>query len=428
MTTAPQPPPAAALDVDPFTSLAVHFGMLLGVSDFQVLAGNPRGKAALHQAWQHGRGVIWGFPVSVAEDTPELMVGSGLATDGLGREVATAAPMCLDVRAWLDEQGITTKTFDARLVVRHEACLSRPVPSIQQGHAGPDRSPAYSRILEMARLELKPYTTRPPDDRGQAFAALRAYVRDGLLPGGVDHRDTRLDEFRALLAVVVAGLHPPGHAPDAQAGRTMLFPEDEPGEVLLADLPGMSVVETADHKWRLRAPVIDLSVRRTHVPVWMLAELIAELLDRGPGGGSGAQDCASDAGGPRVERIRVTGTRVSVEFRGRIAGSTVPGAVRVHRFDEAAGWGDPVALTGRTVTDGGTGSVLTFELPDPPGPVTYRLLVSGTGPTPLAGLVDGRPVPLAGFVGDPPASRAQGRDVVRRLPGRSAPSEPGGPS
>ena len=33
-------PLAAALEVDPFTALAVHFGMLLGVSDFQLLAAN----------------------------------------------------------------------------------------------------------------------------------------------------------------------------------------------------------------------------------------------------------------------------------------------------------------------------------------------------------------------------------------------------
>ncbi|TYB64806.1 hypothetical protein FXF51_20350 [Nonomuraea sp. PA05] len=432
MTTAQPAPPAAALDVDPFTALAVHFGMLLGVSDFQVLAANPRGKAALHQAWLHGRGVVWGFPVSVAEEVPELVVGAGLAVDGLGREVATGSPMCLDVHAWLGAPDETSAPFDARLVVRHEACLSRPVPSIQQGYAGSDRSPAYSRILEMARLELKPYTSRPPDDRAEAFPALRRYVRDGLLPEGADHRDTRLAEFREVLARHVATLRPPGHAPDAQAESTKLFPEDEPGEVLLADLPGMRVVKVADRKWRLEAPVVDLSVRRTHMPTWMLSELLAELLDRGS---TGSGRCASDAGGPRVRRIRVAGTRVTVEFRGRVVEATVWDSLGLYPFDQDGGWGEHVPPAGTRFDDDGTDSTIAFDLPEPAAPVTYRLVLSGTGAKPLAGLVNGQPVPLAGLVGDPPASRAQGRDVARRLVIRPAeplapeqPTESGGPS
>ncbi len=40
---------ATALTVDPFNSLAAHYGMLLGVSDFQVIGANPRGKMRLHQ-------------------------------------------------------------------------------------------------------------------------------------------------------------------------------------------------------------------------------------------------------------------------------------------------------------------------------------------------------------------------------------------
>jgi hypothetical protein len=420
-------PLAAALEVDPFTALAVHFGMLLGVSDFQVLAANPRGKAALHQSWQHGKGVVWGYPVRVADRGADLVVGPGLCIDGLGREVTSGVDLCLDVRAWLDEQTAAgtvvprengpRRSFDAQLWVRHEACLSRPVPSVQPGYAGADQSPAYSRVLELAHLELRPYKSRPGDDRDRVFAALRAFVRDGLLPDGVAHRQSRLDEFRAVVADLVAALGPPGLVPQPQSERTRLFVEDEPGEVLLADLPGLTVVRLADGGWRLDAPTIDLSVRRTHVPTWVLSELLGELLD---GGSCGSGGCASDARGPRVERIRLSGATVTVKFRGRVVAATVPGAVQVRAFEEATGWGDPVPLN-PSVADEPAGSVLTFDLPVPPSDtVTYRLVLAGTGPTPLVGLVDGRPVPLAGLVGDPPGSRAQGRDVVRRLPGRGA--------
>src|SRR5260370_16119105 len=78
--------------------------MLVGVPDFQVLAGNPRGKLQLHQAWQHGKGVVWGYGVVVDSDSGQLKVGPGLAVDGLGREVASSADMCLDVHEWLVDQ------------------------------------------------------------------------------------------------------------------------------------------------------------------------------------------------------------------------------------------------------------------------------------------------------------------------------------
>lgn len=421
--TTPRPAPlAASLEVDPFTSLAVHFGMLLGVSDFQVLAASPRGKLALHQAWQHGKGVVWGFPVRVEPDSVELTVGPGLATDGLGREVASAVDLCLDVRAWLDEQvqaGTVTpvqdgprRRFSAQLVLRHEACLSRPVPTVGSTCGQGGESIGYSRVLELAHLDLRPYrpAAPPPDDRDAVFAALRALVRDGTLPPDLTRSTGPLADFRTVVAHVVAGLGPPGLVPVA-ADRTRLFPEDEPGAIVLADLRDLAVVGSATGGWQLDAPVIDLSVRRAHVPTWVLSELIAELLE-----GTFGAACPADAGGPRVERIRRAGPKVTVEFRGEVVGSTVGPALEVRAFDAATGWGDPIPLT-PAITPGS----VTFELPaTPTDEVSYRLVLRGTGPTPLVGLVAGRPVPLAGRVGGPPGSVAEGHDVVRRFPERGA--------
>ncbi|SFO74860.1 hypothetical protein SAMN05660464_0937 [Geodermatophilus dictyosporus] len=419
--TAPRSAPlAASLEVDPFTSLAVHFGMLLGVSDLQVLSAGPRGKLALHQAWQHGKGVVWGFPVTVGEDSAELTVGPGLCTDGLGREVSSGVDLCLDVRAWLEDQrqaGTVTTTedgrFDARLVVRHEACLSRPVPTVASSCGQGGESVGYSRVLEFAHLDLRPYARRPADERDAAFRQLRELVRDGTLPPELTTGTGRLADFRAVAAHVVAGLGPPGLLPPRPADRTRLFPEDDPGEVVLADLPGMAVVRHGPGRWRLDAPVVDLSVRRSHVPTWVLSELLAELLD-----GTIDEQCPADAGGPRVERVRVDGATVTIELRGEVVAATVPTALEVRPFRVDTGWGDPVPLTPALTADR-----VTFDLPAAPTEdVTYRMVLRGTGPTPLVGLVDGRPVPLAGFVGDPPGTRGQGRDVVRRIPDRGAPS------
>ena len=56
------------LPVDPFRSLYVHFGMLLGVDDFQTLDAYHRGKMWCHSAWLHGQGVIWGLQVALPEN------------------------------------------------------------------------------------------------------------------------------------------------------------------------------------------------------------------------------------------------------------------------------------------------------------------------------------------------------------------------
>ncbi|WP_214407990.1 hypothetical protein [Pseudonocardia lacus] len=415
MTASGSAPLAAALEVDPFTSLAVHFGMLLGVADFQVLAANPRGKLALHQAWQHGKGVAWGYPVRVDAAAAELVVGPGLATDGLGREVASDVDQCLDVPAWLDQQVAAKavvprgdglrRTVDAQLVLRHEACLTRPVPTVGSTCGQGTENPGFSRVRELARLDLRPYTTRPcpPPD---PFAPLRALVRDGTLPTGVEPSGSRLTDLRAVAARVVAALGPPGVLPPHPAGSTRLFPEDEPGEIVLADLPGLTVVAETG-RWRLEAPTVDLSVRRVHVPPQVIAELLAELA-----GCCGCGDDATDAGGPRVVCIERSGRSVVVELDGPVVPGTVGPALELRSFDASAAepaWSDPAVVT-VTFDDPQT---LRFDLPTPPtADLSHRLVLRGTGPTPLVGLVDGRPVPLAGGLGDPPGSISDGHDVT----------------
>jgi hypothetical protein len=427
-------PPAATLVADPFTALSVHYGMLLGVPDFQVLAANPRGKLRLHQAWQHGPGVVWGYPLDVPADTAELRVGAGLAVDGIGREVALATPHCVDVGAWLDgqiEAGTIepeidgdVSTFNARLVVRFRACLSGPVPAMTSACDGGGGDIAYSRIIETAELELRPYgndddgSPEPPADvRGDAHPALRTLFRDGDA-GAVDPPATGwLHAFRAVAAAEVAAMGPPGvlaAAPD----RTRLFPEDEPGEVVLADLPGLRVVNTPAGR-RLEAPVVDLSVRRTHVSTWMLEELLAELL-----AGRGGPGPSPVVAGPRVTGVELDTANVTVTLSADVVEGTIEAALEVRSFDAAAAspvWSDPVAVT-TTFAAAQPGppevpATITVTLPAPPtDQLTYRLVLRGTGPTPLVGLADGRPVALAGWDGGPAGTAAEGHDVVVLLP------------
>ena len=55
--------PTEVFTLNPFYALRYHFGMLLGVDDFETEQVYHRGKMRLHSAWLHRQGVVWGFNV-----------------------------------------------------------------------------------------------------------------------------------------------------------------------------------------------------------------------------------------------------------------------------------------------------------------------------------------------------------------------------
>src|SRR5688500_2769616 len=135
---------SALLPISPFYAPRYHFGMLLGVDDFESEQAYHRGKVRLHNAWLHRAGVVWGLRV----DAPRMeggdgslkggpRVAPGLALDGVGRELFLSALACVNLPAWYEahredpelqeiveigEDG--TVTFDAHVVARFRACLS----------------------------------------------------------------------------------------------------------------------------------------------------------------------------------------------------------------------------------------------------------------------------------------------------------------
>jgi hypothetical protein len=423
---------ASALTVDPFNSLLAHYGMLLGVSDFQVIGANPRGKLRLHQAWQHGPGVLWGFDADLV-DHKTLRVSPGMGVDAVGREVASGAEMCLDVPAWFQDRqkndpgfkpsgGPSHWKFSARLCVRYAACLTRRVPSVSSSCAQGDDSIQFSRVHEFGRLELEPYTRsedlclpgesgddRAPCSLDDAFAAVRTLVRDGVIPDLPREPTDWVDAFRAISAKAAAEFAPPGYGPGGEG--TMLFPCDGPGCLLLADLPSIVVEQHADQTWTVTAEPIDLSVRRTSIPTMIAQELLFEAL-----AGLAGSRPEPDAGGPRVRRVLTSGGRVHIDLTGNVVEGTIRDALQVRSIDRSAGdpmWTEPVRVRPRYAEATAEADArISFRLPDDDGDVWYRVLLRGTGPTPLLGLCDGDLVPLAGRVGDPSAGAADGRDVV----------------
>jgi hypothetical protein len=162
----------------PFYSLRYHFGMLLGVSDFETDQSYHRGKMWLHNSWLHREGVVWGFDVQLDTDHGEIRVKPGLALDAAGRELHLKQDACLNAAAWFEAhredagfeftEDDTSITFDAHVVIRFKTCLTRQVPALSEPCEGGGTGTAYSRVfrnrgdLSAARKGARAFAAVPP--------------------------------------------------------------------------------------------------------------------------------------------------------------------------------------------------------------------------------------------------------------------------
>jgi hypothetical protein len=432
---------ATALPADPFTDLAVQFGMLLGVADFDVLAANPRGKMRLHNAWLHGQGVIWGYPISVDSTSRELRVGPGLALDAVGHELYLPVMSCLDLGAWYDttsadqSAGLHKTTnkdgsvsFDAYLVARFAACLAQPVPAMASPCDGSASNTAYSRVNETVELLLMPNQAPPrqvtfPELRGllgvPAAGQPDQTVQDALkaiaaLPEG-QRAQGWLDQLRTILAPEIERLAPPGIT-NTQADSSLLFPVDEPADVVLAQLTGITLTPAADGTRTASITTINTSVRWSHVPTATIVELLAALAAADHAGGT-----IIDAGGPRIDPSTAAwaGDSIVVSTSGTFLPGTLPAGTAVESINPADPTGIWNALSKTPSFDPSTNK-LQFTLspsgPGLPAPGQWvRVLIRGTGASPVMGApasAGGPPVAFAGAVGGPPSSADQGADVA----------------
>jgi hypothetical protein len=419
----------ADLPVNPFLALRARFGMLLGEDDFLTLMGNGRGKLMLHSAWLHGSGVVHGYRVSVDADTKArthtLRVSSGLAVDGLGRELYLGGDWCYDLAALVRnlagegtaESCDDERTVEACLIVRLDPCPASPVPALADPCDLSRRHTSDSRVVERVRLTVEPgrCPARPPapyhrvrvllglDDAGAGdvagHEAARAAARIAAL-SDEERVAALLHAVHRLAARDAADLAPF----TADGDDPSLFPQAEPGAVMLAELR-LRVrgygddLQVADYD-------IDLCGRPTLLPTATIADLVCGL---GPAlMGSGA---AVDAGGPRVER-EVEWPLPEV-LRLRLTAPLLPGSLADHPVVVTSlserGWireeivrieHDPDDLT------------LTVTLGEQPG-YLVRVIVRGTGPTPVFGAYPR--VPLAGLVGGPAGGEDDGHDAVLTL-------------
>lgn len=443
------------LPIDPFRSLYVHFGMLLGVEDFRTLDAYHRGKQWLHAAWLHRQGVIWGLGVHLDAERNEVRVAPGLALDALGRELYLQQAACLNLGAWYeqhkddaelaeiiteDDEGAVS--FSAHVILTFKACLSRQVPALTEPCDGSNATTAYSRVVENVELLLVPGPAPAPGPlpyhRVRLLFALEAAHLDE--EGAVTDSDQEVLDARAAVLALPADQQPAGwlqwlrhfscyDAMDLTPAQVeegedfALFPGSDPSPLPLANLS--ITLMPADTGWTLDPETVtpnavDNSIRPVLLPTTTIQELVC-----GPQPGGGASGSVSpppppllpDAGGPRIDpaSVQIDGELIHFTIAGGplMKASVDTRAVSVTAFDNRDGW---VTADIKKVSYDETASRVEVELRDAPGGNLVRLIVKGSGPTPFLGR---NRVPLAGAVGGAAGTQTDGNDFVSMVRIRS---------
>jgi hypothetical protein len=424
------------LPLSPFYALHYHFGMLLGVDDFETEQAYHRAKMRLHSAWLHRAGVVWGFNVllGLKEEKPpakvhqgEVRVLPGLALDAAGHELHLEADACLHVGKWFEthEKEVKTtdipngKQFDAHVVIHFKACLTRQVPALREPCQGANGDTAYSRVFETVEILLRPGKAPVPAVPYHRLRLLFGLDEPVKKNGAVVPDDQQvLDERNNLLALDLSA-QPAGYlkafrrfaaldeidlepARSADNTRTLLFPGGEDTVVVLADLTGLTLIKGGGG-WQLTGGQVDTSVRPSHVATAALQELLCAALFRDGAG-------PADPAGPRVlpQSVQfVNDTTIKFQVDSDLLFSSItPDAFAVSWFDPATGWHrstiDIASLNPPTRT-------VTLTLHQPMAGSVVRLIARGTGEAPLLGA---NLVPLAGATSGPPATRHDGHDFV----------------
>ncbi|HSC79551.1 MAG TPA: hypothetical protein VLC08_04295 [Chitinolyticbacter sp.] len=413
----------ATLPNRPYQAVRYHYGMLLGVDDFETDQSYHRGKMRLHQGWLHGFGTVWGLGVSLALDAGEVRVAPGLALDGFGRELHVDVLQCLNLPAWYAEHQDDAElapqvgedgsiTFTVHVVIRHLACLARPVPALIDTCAGGSSETAYSRVLETVELLLVP---GPAPDWPRANHLWR--LAQGLDAARVDDEGDPLPDDQAVLDALaaLAGL-PPEQAATAREEllrhaairdalavvvgsdeddvEAQLFTDGAPRDIVLAQLNDVVLNAAAD---TVTGGEVDNLVR----PVLVATQSLQ----------SGGTVAASTTSGPQVDTAGVTlaGTTLTLPLTRALLLDTVkPAVLSSTRFVAGSGWEDFAA----TLTAAADGLSLTVEFAADPAGNRVRVLLVGTGGKPILG---DNFLPLYGGTGSTPGNdvdAAAGRDYV----------------
>lgn len=425
------------LPVDPWRSLRVRFGMLLGVDDFETVDAYHRGKGWLHAGWLHRHGTVWGLGVTLDAESGEVRVEPGLAIDALGRELHLEQRACLSVGRWLDEHaadpgleleelGDGRVRFDAHVVAAFRGCLTRQVPALVEPCDGGGQTTSYSRVFETVELRLvaglapdpppRPYhrlrlllgLDQPIEKEGAVVASDQEVLdaRDAVAAlAPADRPSALLDAFRRFAALDAVALAP---AEGEEGGEVPLFPGVDPAPLVLAELRGLTLAAGSGAR-PLEGGEADDTVRAAHVATSTIQELVCGCCPgEAAGGGEDPEPEEPEepdeeagvtaGGGPSIvaDSVKLTAKRVVFETDRPVARASLsPDAVSAAAFDSSDGWSD---IDVARFALGADDTRVTVDFKERTRGEQVRLVVRGTGPRPVLGA---DLVPLGAAPGNP---------------------------
>ena len=359
------------------------------------------------------------------------MVGRGLGVDGLGREVTSAVDQTLNVQDWLNAQrepvDCSSGHVVAHLVAEFTVCPTAPVPTLADPCDVTRSHDAYSRVVETAVVTLRLGRHRPErpyhrlrvllgleevrdddDEAGLEAVAARMLVLDA----DPDRRARELLRlFRVLAAADVTELEPaerPAPDPDDPHPDDTVFPAVERDaavvlaavDITVSETDGRVVVEQVDANRVLRTALLPTSTIQE-----LACGLAPGLLDAAAGEAPKAPRVVADGW-----RWSADGRTWSLSVTRTLVSGSVRRAVRMTSLSER-GWVDEDIDTVRyDPDDDPDGPRIVIALADRPVNPLVRIVVCGTGSTPVFG--DDPALPLAGLTSDPPVPPDDGRDAV----------------
>ena len=414
--------------------------MLLGEDDFRTLMGNPRGKQMLHSAWLHGTGVVWGYQVRRDGDLV-LKVRPGLAVDGMGRELTLDSMVRIDLREWRDQNdhpenqdGCRTRTIGACLVAEFDCSTACPVPTLADPCDVTRSHDTASRVVEGVRVVLVPGECPPcpprtecggespyhrlrvllgldqagdDDPAGQAAAEARREIAE--LPR--HERVPAICRRMRCLAACDAGRIYPACQEGTDVPTRFPVTEQDAAVVLacveidVRDEDGCTTINDVRLDECCRCVLLS-----TQTITELLCALAACMLERDyEHSHHKSQPGDQPVEGPRVHADQVSWDEEERCYRVPVTGALVVGSIRravtVHSLS-ARGWVEEDVESVRYDTEE---SHLVVRLATRPVNNVVRMVVKGTGPTPVFGVAPA--APLAGVWGGPPAAATT--DVTR---------------
>ncbi len=218
---------------------------------------------------------------------------------------------------------------------------------------------------------------------------------------------TVADQPAAMLAALrrFAALDTVERRPAQIDEQLLRFPAPEDDGVIVAQLQGLRLRPAAPgdppgSPWEVIEAPVSVDLRQTLVDTATIQELLV-------GGGLGQ----SDAGGPRAiaDQVTVVDQTITVPLDKPLDEVSVnAAAVSVTAFD-VNGWADVDVLD---VDFENATNNFVILLNEPPGDRLIRIVVRGTGPTPLLGT---DAAPFAGRVGGASAAGYDGADFAHHI-------------